>query len=333
MRSGLLIVAVAALAIAPVSQADVTAFDENFEGFDIADPAALTNAGWLVFGNVFDSGGMFKFGYGVFGAPNGGPAFSAIVTGQGGAPQGAQQLSIYNDYNCCMPGEGHFGTDIVESNVFLEQSIGAVNIGEIWTFSFDAKLGNINDPADMNCIAEGLPCDSTAIAFIKTIDPDDGFALTNLVDIDMTSISVDWLRYEISIDLSDPLLDGQLIQVGFASTADSFEPSGIFYDNLLWETDAAADSDGDGVPDSADNCPSTPNAPPLDCDTDGDGAGNACDGDLDNSGGVVNFVDLNEFKNRFGTMDPDADFNCSGGVVNFLDLADFKNLFGTIPGQ
>jgi hypothetical protein len=36
------------------------------------------------------------------------------------------------------------------------------------------------------------------------------------------------------------------------------------------------DSDGDGVPDSSDNCPGTPNSDQADCD--GDGVGDACDG-------------------------------------------------------
>jgi len=44
----------------------------------------------------------------------------------------------------------------------------------------------------------------------------------------------------------------------------------------------AADSDGDGVPDDEDNCPTTPN--PGQEDTDGDGQGDACDPDDDNDG-------------------------------------------------
>jgi hypothetical protein len=40
------------------------------------------------------------------------------------------------------------------------------------------------------------------------------------------------------------------------------------------------DSDGDGVADDADNCPSVSN--PTQADTDGDGAGDACDDDDDN---------------------------------------------------
>jgi hypothetical protein len=59
------------------------------------------------------------------------------------------------------------------------------------------------------------------------------------------------------------------------------------------------DSDGDGVPDSFDNCPTVPNpakvrldrdGPPVQLDTDGDGVGDACDDDIDGDG-VPNDVD------------------------------------------
>ena len=67
------------------------------------------------------------------------------------------------------------------------------------------------------------------------------------------------------------------------------------------------DSDEDGYADIADNCSQVVNADQR--DTDYDGYGNACDGDLDNSGGVVNFGDLATFKFLFGQ--PPGPFCCA----------------------
>jgi hypothetical protein len=53
----------------------------------------------------------------------------------------------------------------------------------------------------------------------------------------------------------------------------------------------SADNDGDGVFDVLDNCSTRANAAPLDCDTDDDGYGNACDGDFDQTH-TVNAVDF-----------------------------------------
>ena len=202
-------------------------YSQDFEALGSADPDALANDGWEVFGNVFDSGGAYLFGYGPFDAPNGGPGFSAVASGQGGPDQGLQQLSIYNDYNCCQPSNGHFnGTDRVEASVFRQLGVTAANVGETWTFSFEAKRGNL----------EGA---STAQAFIKTLDPAAGFALTNNITVDMTGVGTDWTGAELSITI-DSSLPGQLIQVGFASTAENFEGSGVFYDNINLARDESA---------------------------------------------------------------------------------------------
>jgi hypothetical protein len=88
------------------------------------------------------------------------------------------------------------------------------------------------------------------------------------------------------------------------------------------------DTDNDGIRDNVDNCINVPN--PDQRDTDGDGYGNMCDGDLNNNG-TVNILDLGLFKARFNTTDADADFN-GDGVVNILDLGLFKQMFNKPVG-
>jgi hypothetical protein len=200
-----LIAASPGLALQPYSQ--------NFEGLVQSDPDALANDGWLVFGNVFDSGGGYLYGYGPFPAPNGTGAFCDIVTGQGGPEQGSQQLVVYSDYN-----NGDQATDLIEANVYQEQTIDAANVGERWHFEFQAKLGDITGS-------------STALAFIKTLDPNNGYAMTNFITADMTAIPTTWSTYFLHIDI-DASLEGQLLQIGFSNTTTNYQPSGIFYDNI-----------------------------------------------------------------------------------------------------
>jgi hypothetical protein len=90
----------------------------------------------------------------------------------------------------------------------------------------------------------------------------------------------------------------------------------------------AADTDGDGIDDAIDNCLGLANADQR--DTDGDGSGNRCDGDLNNDF-EVNSLDLGLFKKKVGTADPDADFN-GDGSVNSADAAILQQLFLKPPG-
>ncbi|MEM7411124.1 MAG: thrombospondin type 3 repeat-containing protein [Myxococcota bacterium] len=89
----------------------------------------------------------------------------------------------------------------------------------------------------------------------------------------------------------------------------------------------APDADSDGVPDVLDNCSTTPNAAPFDCDTDKDGYGNACDGDFDQDFDVDG-VDFNPgFLSVFtgsGLPSPTGtDMDCDGDV----DGSDFNPVF------
>lgn len=88
------------------------------------------------------------------------------------------------------------------------------------------------------------------------------------------------------------------------------------------------DSDGDGVPDSSDNCSAVANASQT--DTDNDGYGNACDADLNNDG-IVNSLDVSALRTAFGASNPAGDLN-GDGAVNALDLGQLRRLFGTRPG-
>ena len=89
------------------------------------------------------------------------------------------------------------------------------------------------------------------------------------------------------------------------------------------------DTDGDGIPDSRDNCINVKN--PDQRDSDGDGYGDACDADVNNDG-IVNSLDLSIVKAAFGSRGASrADLN-GDGSVNALDLAIVRRLFATRPG-
>ncbi len=226
------VLAAAILYLAPTpGRADLSGYVQNFEGLVKSDTGALAAAGWLVFGNVSSPIGTYLYGYGPFPAPNDGAAFCAIDSAQGGLSQGAHQLSVYSDYNNVAE---HTAGNLVEANVFREWTVGAANVGSTWTFEFDAKRG----------LLAGA---TTAIAFIKTLDPGAGYALTNFLTLDMTTISTTWERYSISIVI-DAGLAGQILQIGFANTATNFEPSGVFYDNILFADAALTSAETIGGP-------------------------------------------------------------------------------------
>jgi hypothetical protein len=202
----------------------VCEYVQDFEAMVLGDPpqaqpTSLADDGWLVGATVFQADGVTPvYNYFAFPAPNGGAAFSAVAGGEGGAEQGAQQLSIYSDYNNTDHGNGL----IIEAVVFRERPITAADIGTTISFTFDAKRGNINDPSGS----------STALAFIKTLDPNAGFATTNFITEDTTNLPTTWGTFTITLDLTDPLLEGQILQIGAQNRATNYEPSGVFYDNM-----------------------------------------------------------------------------------------------------
>jgi hypothetical protein len=339
-----MLAAAAALLIAPASQAALSSYTQDFEAIAVAtnpSNSALGTAGFLVSGVVYngDTGanppyGAFKFFYGNFPAPNdasGAPAFSAVITGESGPGQGLNVLNVFSDYKCCQStNEGHFdGTapyDFVQSNFFREQTIGPADIGTVWSFKFDGKMSAVN-----GC---GTNLASDCVAFIRTLDPNLGFAQTNFVTFDaQANLTSSWSTHNISIDLSDPLLSGQVLQFGFQSTSQLFGNTGVYYDNIYF----GVDTDEDGVPNIADNCRLVANnsGTGAQADSDGDGYGNRCDGDL-NQNLVTNAQDYVLFRQQIGqpSVAPvfnKADINANG-VVNAQDYVIFRGLIGSAPG-
>jgi len=213
----------------------MSAYSQDFEALDAANVNALGDDGWLVFANVFDAmTGDWAYGYGPYPAPNNpsAPAFSTIVVGEGGVEQGAQQISVFSDYE---NSDAQTSGDLVEANVFQEQYIGSADIGKTWVFEFQAKMpsnGGVIPPA-------------TALAFIKTLDPSSNYDMTNFVEVDMSSISSEWGGYSLSLTIDAGLVD-QIFQFGFSNSATGYHPSAIIYDNVdLHENDVVA------VPDNA----------------------------------------------------------------------------------
>ena len=215
----------------------VVLYEQDFNSLDAQSATALSDVGWLASGNQFDSDGNFVGNFGTFPAPNatsdpGNIFYSAVIQGQGGPAQEPQQLSVFNDYNCCGATGGHSDPtapfETVEALVFQEpfnfdNRIPAELVGQTVTFVFEGK----KDTSEF-----GLGGNTTAVAFIKTLDPNANFATTNNVTLPTTNLPLQWTGFSLSLDITQSE-QGQIMQVGFQTIAQQFEPSTNFYDNVL----------------------------------------------------------------------------------------------------
>lgn len=116
----------------------------------------------------------------------------------------------------------------------------------------------------------------------------------------------------------------------FWTTNNYVNPDGTWHTRVAsFRFTGCNDLDFDGVFDADDNCTLVAN--PDQCDTNGDGFGNACDADLDGNG-LVDKLDRNLLRLALGTTgESDADLDCDGDVDN-VDMNRLRDALGTAPG-
>lgn len=231
------------------AQADLTNYLQDFESLtpaaDVADGTApgsdaLSADGYLGngiswAGDVGDTSG-FEFFYGNFPAPNfdGNAGFSGIVSGQGGAGQGNNQLNIFADYNLATAHGSTSAASWGENRVFIEQVIGTPDLGEEWTLSFD-YLRATDGTTDF-----GPTGDTNTFAFVRVLDSISGsFATLDGSQIETTAAGTSWQSGSTSLTI-DPSLNGQLLQFGFLVESQDQNGSGILYDNVSFAPAVAA---------------------------------------------------------------------------------------------
>jgi len=191
------------------------------------------------------------------------------------------------------------GDGIIEANEYLPDwnSNGSVAIGSNDDFDF-RSAAEAADTIGAQWTDYSIVGSSSAdgAAFIFSFPPpqvgDFDYEVPHYInflfgDYDVQPAHVDIDGTTVTLDLQGSGNDG-LVQAAFAAipwaamtdgevTVTVHAPSEPYltFDYALLDTDRLADSDGDGIPGSIDNCPGTPN---LDqADSDDDGVGDACD--------------------------------------------------------
>lgn len=196
-------------------------YSEDFESLDAASPSALGDAGWLVGANVTDAAGNFIYNYFAFPAPNGGPGFSSVGNIDLGPNNGLQYINTYSDYN----NGDHANPDrLIEAIIFQERPLTPENLGLDYTFTFDYRTGNAADDTPAGLVETE--------AFVKVIDPNNGFATVHFKRIETSTSPTAWTEGTVITDFVDPAWAGMIIQWGFSSTATNYAGTGVFYDNL-----------------------------------------------------------------------------------------------------
>jgi|GEM_PF-3435134 len=190
-------------------------FIDDFEEADTTNGAAIT--GWTWYVNVFD-GAAYKGGYGGSAVSN--SEQISNISDEVGANQGTQALNVYSDYS----NQDHAKGWDIEVNLYREFTVKTSDSGE-FIFEFDVKR-----PSDTSA---AVTAPSVASAFVKVLDPANGFQTVSLIEVDTTSASSDsYSTKTISFSIDGATQAGLLVQFGFSNTATNYNSSGVLYDNV-----------------------------------------------------------------------------------------------------
>jgi len=247
-------------------------------------------------------------------------------------------LQVYEvDYLADEPGAGVATVDTPTA----VSADGAVIIGG-YTFSGSTNAWYFARPAGFTTMAKGPYGSTSAVDLDAAATRAVGWGVINAA---YTAIVWNGLDSGAPVALEDQLaalgvaVDGQLVQATGVS-ADGTRIVGIGqrtgspgYQAFLADIAPLPDADADGVPDATDNCTLVAN--PNQCDSDSDGYGNRCDGDMNNNGST-NAQDTVLFRQQLGqpSVGPtynEADLNCNG-AVNAQDTTLFRQRLGSPPG-
>jgi hypothetical protein len=192
-------------------------FTADFEAFDVTS-AEIT--GWAHYVNAFAPNGDY-IGGGGGAAPNGGN-ISNVTSGEAGIDQGVQYLNVFSNYG---DNVNHEAGNTLETSVYREFVIAAGDSGT-YRFSFDAKRPTAN----------AVVAPSSSQAFIKVLDPNNGYATVVNEVVDTTTLSdAEWATLSIDIEIDGAGRAGQIIQFGFNNRATNYNPSAVLYDNVVVE--------------------------------------------------------------------------------------------------
>jgi hypothetical protein len=201
----MLVLIAAMLSLSP-GHAALVNYSQDFETLKQADPAALSNDGWRIFANIYDTDKTTLIDdYGIFVAPNNDAGFSTITV-----TDSNQQLKTFSDYTNTAHADGKW----IEALVFQQQLISAADVGSILSFTFDVKQG------------DQIP-DSSSTAFLKTSSSGSS--------LDTTAYGTDWGTETLSLTIDNSMV-GELVQFGFSTTATNYRASGVLYDNISFSS-------------------------------------------------------------------------------------------------